>query len=374
MIDLNNPNISPDRDFNEVKECVYKGEHYSIRDNGAVSRHTQNRKRPLDGVWTFGKKDNITGYMTISGARVHIIVATAFHGEHDSKVYVVDHIDTNRCNNRPENLRWLTRLENALNNPVTRKRIEYLCGGDIQKFINNPSCLQDLTGTNSDLTWMRTVSSAEARNAYERVMSWAAKQSEDTPSNGGKLGEWIFQKPYEVNYRPSENFMRSTTNENGVISEIRKFTNPVLPDDDENSRDYTKEELFPKYSITSNKLAAQIGWSPYTKPEFPCCPTEINDQPIQDYYNRLKQDDVFVSASYGASFVYEFALYEDKILVITKIPEGIKKFGLTEIEWNGEVFIHTSQGTFFEENGVKAAYTRAQGKEWTGPDSIDDYC
>ena len=25
--------------FREVKECDYKGEHYSVRDNGAVMRH-----------------------------------------------------------------------------------------------------------------------------------------------------------------------------------------------------------------------------------------------------------------------------------------------------------------------------------------------
>lgn len=48
-------------------------------------------------------------------------IATAFHGEPPSPQYVVDHIDTNCRNNRPENLRWLTRLENALMNPITRK-------------------------------------------------------------------------------------------------------------------------------------------------------------------------------------------------------------------------------------------------------------
>ena len=124
--------------YTQVKKCIYKKETYSVRDNGAVLRHKpegKSKPRPLDEKWTFGKKDLNTGYMLIGSHRVHIIVATAFHGEQDTTKLVVDHIDTNRCNNRFENLRWLTRLENALMNPVTFRRIEYLCGGDIKKFI-----------------------------------------------------------------------------------------------------------------------------------------------------------------------------------------------------------------------------------------------
>ena len=58
---------------------------------------------------------------------------------------MVDHIDSNCRNNRPENLRWLTRLENALKNPATRKKIEYLCGS-IEAFLENPSMLNELQG------------------------------------------------------------------------------------------------------------------------------------------------------------------------------------------------------------------------------------
>lgn len=78
-------------------------------------------------------------------------------------------------------------------------------------------------------------------------------------------------------------------------------------------------------------------------------------------------------ANYGPSHVYKFTIYEDILLVVTKIPNGVKSFALTKVYWNGEVFIHKSEGTFFEENGVMAAYTIAQGQEWDGPESIDDY-
>lgn len=380
-------------EFIEEKECDYKGEHYSVRDNGAIMRHANNeRKRPNDEKWTFGKKDNTNGYMLFGGERVHIIVATAFHGDHDSKVYVVDHIDTNRCNNRPNNLRWLTRLENALNNPATRKKIIFLCGS-IENFINNPSSLRDATGSNQDVMWMRTVTSAEAKTAYKRVMSWANLPSDETPYNGGRLGGWLFKESYgEKSWQPDfsnrdpdlshvlnipkQGDIPMPRKESGKTTQpmeiFRKFTNPQLPEDIPTANKSQHEE--PKFFETSNPLAVQIGWTPYTKPEFPCCPTEVTNQPIQDYYNRLKNGEVFVTASYGSSYIYEFTRYKDRLLVITKIPDGVKHFALTEIEWNGEVFIHKSHRTFFEENGVRAAYTRLQDKEWTGEDSIDFYC
>ena len=78
--------------------------------------------------------------MLWGGVRVHQIVATAFHGSPEDQNMVIDHIDTNRCNNRPENLRWVTRLENVLNNPVTRKRITLLLqahGHTLKDFIEN---------------------------------------------------------------------------------------------------------------------------------------------------------------------------------------------------------------------------------------------
>lgn len=126
-------------DYKEVKDCIYKNEHYSVRDNGAIMRHQRNgqNKRKLDDVWSFGKLDTSTGYMKFCGKRVHQIVATAFHGPAPSEQHIVDHIDTNKQNNRPENLRWLTKLENILNNDITRKKVELICGS-VEAFLENP--------------------------------------------------------------------------------------------------------------------------------------------------------------------------------------------------------------------------------------------
>ena len=98
--------------FDKELAVEYRGEMYRVRDNGSVCRQRRpnKRKRPLDGIWTFGWANASTGYMQI----VHRIVATAFHGEQPSEKHIVDHIDTNRRNNRAENLRWITRLDNLL--------------------------------------------------------------------------------------------------------------------------------------------------------------------------------------------------------------------------------------------------------------------
>ena len=44
-------------DYKVEVSCEYKGETYSVRDNGAIMRHPKKggRTRSLDGKWTFGK-------------------------------------------------------------------------------------------------------------------------------------------------------------------------------------------------------------------------------------------------------------------------------------------------------------------------------
>ena len=122
--------------FEIEASCTYRGEDYCVRDNGAVLRRARaaKRKRPLDETWTFGTPSPSDGYMAVSAHKVHRIVATAFNGEPPSKGHVVDHIDTNRRNNRPNNLRWVTRLENILLNPISAKRVEFLYGS-IEEFL-----------------------------------------------------------------------------------------------------------------------------------------------------------------------------------------------------------------------------------------------
>ena len=142
--------------FEKETECEYKDNVYSVRDNGSVMRHPQEGKkpRPLDNKWTFGTINMHKGYTMIGSEPVHRIVATAFLGEAPSKIHVVDHIDINRQNNRPENLRWVIRLENIVLNEITRRKLELLCGCTIDEILSDLSILRNKNLT-PQFEWMR---------------------------------------------------------------------------------------------------------------------------------------------------------------------------------------------------------------------------
>lgn len=320
--------------FEKESECDYKGEHYSVRDNGAVMRHPKNNHHPrrLDCFWTFGKKDDKTGYMFLGSARVHQIVATAFYGPPESSTLIVDHKDTNRCNNRAENLRWLTRLENALNNPITRKRI-ILCCGSISAFINNPALLRE-DPSEPNTKWMRTVTKEEAARCLKHLERWAA---EDTMPVGKGIGEWILSEP------------APRTQEKG------------------------EKPLECKDSLTPE--AKQRNWKIPT--EFPLCPPfPITTNPLKTYLSNLKPGTVFAKTEHYQTQVYKADISEDgnTLAVISSQTDGVKPFALTTITFEDGYYIHTSGHTYFSEEGATKYYTLALGKEWTGGDVIDDHC
>ena len=186
MIDVN-------QEYTREVECEYKGERYKVRDNGAVLRMAREGKpkRPKDNVWTFGDRID-RGYAWFCGEAVHRIVAVAFLGEPPTKQYVVDHIDTNRQNNRPENLRWLTKLENILLNPITKAKIEYWCGS-VESFLADPSQLNGHENEDTHFAWMRAVNPIEAQNTlanWERILS---KPRPENKSRRNAIEEWIFE-------------------------------------------------------------------------------------------------------------------------------------------------------------------------------------
>ena len=315
-------------DYKEVKDCIYKEEHYSARDNGAVMRHPRvgKRIRKDDNVWTFGKPNDKTGYMEIAGQRVHRIVAFAFHGNPPTNQHVVDHIDTNRRNNRPENLRWLTRLENALNNPITRARIKNLCGS-IEAFLADPSILRGHERIDPNFSWMRAVTPEEARASLERLTNWA---KEHPKPKGGNLGEWVFQE------------QRTNTES--------RYNAPSFPNmrDNEELVTYEENQVEEKEPLRTQSLtpnAIQLDWK--NPVSFPCCPQEYSGNPLEAYMANLKEGTVFSTNYYGDSTVLRFGRPQpDCLWVMCSISIGFNTHAFTKITFEDGVFYHENMGVF----------------------------
>lgn len=326
-----------DQQFNFSKEvnCSYKEEHYAARDNGTVMRFqvAGKRLRPIDNQWTFGKLNEKTGYLEIASVRVHRIIATAFHGEPPTKEHVVDHIDTNKQNNRPENLRWVTRLENILLNPITAKRIAFICGS-VEAFLEDPSKFRDRFH-DPNYHWMCAVSAQEAQTSLERLVAWS--KSDQVPS-GGSLGAWIYNRT--------------------MYGKVYEEPIPAVPE----------------IILSNTPNAAQRNWRVVS--EFPSCPHHYGSEPIRSYAENLKIGALFCRNDVYSSQVFKYAVVDNNqtLYVITESPGGIKQFALAKITFEDELFVHTSIRTFFTQEGAEKEFCLSQGLEWTGGDSIDDYC
>lgn len=350
--------------FDRVIQCEYKGRHYLVRDNGAILRLPEAgiRKSKLDNVWTFGRKDESCGYMIFTGnIRVHQVVCTAFHGPAPEPNMVVDHIDTNRCNNRPENLRWVTRLENALNNPITRKRIIIRCGS-VENYLNNPSLLRDDT-SDPNFKWMRTPSKEEADKCRKNLDRWAQEDAMDVPKGKG-LGDWVYKESSDDFGEPWDKEWYNHRSNYEIQEELIE---------EENRRIH--EALYGlKPSLTPGAL--QLNWK--VPSEFPLCPAQNSPTPLQDYLKNIKAGEVFCRNEVYESIVFKADISDDgnTLAVITTSAhvKGVSGFVLCTITYQDGHFIHENQRSFFEEIGAEKHFTLALGHEWTGGEVPDDFC
>lgn len=349
--------------FGEERFCEYKGRRYFVRDNGAVYRQCQEdgKTRKGDEEWTFGKEDK-TGYMFIGQERVHRIVCWAFHGEPVGDRNVVDHIDTNRRNNRPENLRWVTRLENTLNNSITRAKIELICGS-VEAFLKDPSLLYGHESENPNFEWMRTVTKEEGERSLKRWNDWAAKPIEERKPKGQGVDEWIFEK--DKTSKTPESRSRPS-----YVGPYKSWEEHIAAIEEGNRKEHEMQYGL-KDSLTPG--AKQLEWK--TPTEFPQTPQVISFTPLQDYLSHLSKGTIYCRNDFGESPIYDAAMAEDgsHLAVLTECS-GIKSFALSEVFFDEGVFVHKSIGTFFKEDGANKYFTLSLGKEWTGGDVFDDYC
>ncbi|MBZ0148964.1 MAG: HNH endonuclease [Pseudorhodoplanes sp.] len=314
--------------FEHEMIATYRGDGYRVRDNGAVCRQRRpmTRKRPLDEVWTFGVPNASTGYMHIGPEVVHRIVATAFHGEQPSDKHIVDHIDTNRRNNRAENLRWITRLDNILLNPVTRRRIE-IAYGSIETFFENPRAPVNSDGI-KNFEWMRTVTKEEAEESRARLQRWAAS---DTASKGGMLGEWVFGAKPRID----------------VEAEIVR----VVP------------------SLTPN--AIQRNWR--TPSTFEQCPDVCTPEALTEYARRLTAGSVFARNDYGDSLTVIAEQGDGFISIVSNQPNNsVKGWAVAKVTIEDGKFLHEAMGTYFTPEGAEKKHCGLMGRPFEG-ETFDDF-
>ena len=317
-------------DFTQDKTCTYKSETYSVRDNGAVMRHSQEtgRKRKIDGEWTFGNLDD-KGFKRIGGEKINRIVATAFWGVPPTEQYVVFHKNYNSQDNHANNLCWVTKFEFKILQPNIQSQLRILTGKKIEEILSDISILQTIDAPN--LNWMQNVTQEEANKCLQKYI------------------DLKFSTPQEI----------EELNWNSPISKEKvKSVNPDF-----------HESLTPNAVVRGNMIPSY----------FPCCPQEKSENPLQAYYENLKVGNVYYMNSRYKVLILEAAFYEEKQQIILKCESGdgknaIKPWSVSTITYEDGLYVHSLYKTCFHEDSADKYFTILQGKEWTGGDVFDDYC
>ncbi len=313
--------------YGREKEAEFQGESYVVRDNGAVYRkqNAGRRRSRYDETWTFGRRKASSGYMYIGSHAVHRIVAFAFHGAPPSEQHIVDHIDADKSNNCASNLRWVTKLENVIRHPSTRKLI-INAYGSLERFFEDPS---SATHLDARIGWLKSVTKEEAQRSREQLIKWAESDGRSTD------GDFVSR-----------------------VYGIRK-AGPPIPEPNPD-----------RQSLTS--MAVQRRWK--TPAEFPNCPNEIGPDPLGEYARNLQPGAVFSRDQYKESVV-ETAEQGDalvSVLTVFNQEHAVKPWAVAKVTLEDGKFVHESVGSFFDPNGAKKAHFRLLGIPFSG-ETIDDY-
>ena len=160
---------------------------------------------------------------------------------------------------------------------------------------------------------MRTVTPEEAKNCKVRMDLWA-----NTKNKGSNT--------LNINY--------STAFKDRVYRPLYKW-----------EADLSRE---PGLDFAKTPWCAQYMWD--TDAEFPCCPEQLYDNPMQEYLNNIEQGKLFAfnkSNSFPKLYVYKTKiLHENKSWIVICNRED-EKWNIIGIELNQKRhFIHFNLGTF----------------------------
>lgn len=337
--------------YTEERECDYRDRHYCVRDNGSVLRIPKDPGKPRkgDNEWTFGTFNKNNGYLFIGTHQIHRIIATAFHGKPESETDIVDHIDTDRENNRPENLRWTTKLQNALN-PATKKKLELMTGMPIEEILKDMTILKQYN-LPREYQWLGAVSKEESQRTLLNMKAWAAKP---------------YMRP-EKPYRPDTGVLRPVSARN--ISPLRPSPYEM------NHALGTHESVddgIPDGCIRSLTTSALVrGWkAPY---EFPFCPLHVED--LKSYFDAIVIGKEIAIGKGYSFFAIEKAMSRDgKAICLKTLSEsGPKPYGVMKITLEDCWYVHEGRG-YFHEDGQEKYFSLAKGEEWARGDVQDDFC
>jgi hypothetical protein len=102
----------------------------------------------------------------------------------------------------------------------------------------------------------------------------------------------------------------------------------------------------------------------------------LTDDVLAVYLERLTEGVIFCRNDFWTSKVVKAALYDEgKGIAVWTVPvsDGLKS-AIAKVYVRDGKIVHETEGTYFSDEGAEKAFTILQGLEWTGGDSIDDYC
>lgn len=107
--------------FSLTKRCGLRRKSFN---ENALGRHAKKYRTRYYKKLCIGT--SVSGTDKYKNFWFHILVCTAFHGPRPTPKHQVDHINRDKWDNRPENLRWVTCHENHMNGKLHLQKLERL--------------------------------------------------------------------------------------------------------------------------------------------------------------------------------------------------------------------------------------------------------